>query len=92
MSMLREEFRVVTTFNPFKRWSYHAQAAEEFIDHRSISLTCASLEEAQQRAASFASLHAPKPDEASRSETMRRATVKSQVIESRVVTDWSPVS
>lgn len=88
---LREEFRAVTTFQPFERWSSQANGYEEHVGHTNVSLTMQTQEAASDRAVGLASLHQPKPDEEQRGRGMKTALIESQVVQRRVVSDWAPV-
>lgn len=79
MSLLIEQYRVVTIFDPFDYYNGHA--TERLVDHSSISLTFATLNAAEDNAESMRKCHID-----------TKTTIKTQRIEGRVVTPWTEVT
>lgn len=53
----RDEYRVVTTFEPFKSWDYGAQRYRWIDDHQHVSMTFSTLEGAERTADWMVGLH-----------------------------------
>jgi hypothetical protein len=82
----REEFRVVTTFDPIQR--YEHGATRTITDHKNTSLTFSTLEGAENNAEGMCRIHDPR----GKPSNVRVVTIKEQRIERRVVTEWAEVA